>query len=247
MKNILTKAVLCIAICGGITACKKEIKEEEVINFPIELAFNKLSINNPVRLFTDGKEIMDTKVINDYLGANKNLFTKTNWPIDMGALKFISADTLELPNPSPMSNNILLLSTSAWGRNFFDPVEIDLLINSFTIAKNNNQFVFYSSYPFLEFKDNNLGYILLKHKSPLIIIDPLPAQLNTKRTQRVLSGYGTYNEMDMNYMLYKYNYKTPKNYTIGGTPNEFDESVISSLGVKDTLAVATYSIHYKKM
>lgn len=263
MKNLKIKTLLLFALCGGLVACKKREKEE-VVSFPIDLTYSNLTIKNSVRLFSDGKEIKDSKVINDFLGTDKNLFTTEYKLTNMGNLRFISTDTLETLYPPELEADFTLkrklffqLHIPYWEVPFYYPsAERNSHFNKFSIAKSNDQFIFYSSEPIDIFNYNNFGNLLPKHKSPVVSIPsplPLPIPDDKKYTKRVMLGYGTYNEIAINYMICKFSVQIkypyfPRRYaSISLNSNEFDENIISTLGATDTLAVTTYSIHYKKM
>ncbi|TAH02755.1 MAG: hypothetical protein EAZ15_04645 [Sphingobacteriales bacterium] len=246
MKNSIFKTVLFIALCGGFAACKKEEKVE-VVTFPLELTHFKTVIKNQVRLFANGKEINDQKIISNFLGEDIKWFTSTNFPMQkMGKLKFTSQDTLEFPSKFEDEGFSSLIMRDPW--EFLPlttgspkPVQKNI---KYTIEKNNNQILFYSVEPIF-MNMNYLGYQLLKHTTYSI---PFPDSPNTSKERRkMLVGYGTYNEITMSYLLYKY-YDSSNHFTATGTTsNEFNENIIYSLGARDTVAVTTYSIHYKKM
>ncbi len=253
MKNSIFKTVLFIALCGGFAGCKKEEKVE-VITFPLELTHFKTVIKNQIRLFANGKEINDQKIIRNFLGEDINWFTSTNFPMQkMGKLKFTSQDTLEFPSKFEDEGFSSLIMRDPWeyfplitepfppSTNPPKPIKKNIM---FRIEKNNNQILFYSVEPI--FMDmNDLGYKLLKHTTYSLPFSDSPT--TSKERRKMLVGYGTYNEITMSYLLYKY-YDSSNRFTATGTTsNELNENMISSLGANDTVAVTTYSIYYKKM
>jgi hypothetical protein len=261
MKKVLMKTVLFIALCGFILSCKKD-KKEEVVSFPLELAYNNLSIRNKVRLFTNGQEIKDTAIINKFLGTNKNLFTTEYKLTNMGNLRFLSADTIEtlappVPNVPFNSKTNFQLNLVPWEIPYHYP-ELEKLsnYNRYLIIKINDQFICYSYKPIDVFNNQDRSNKLLKYKSPddIFYNSPLiPSSVNNRYTKRVMVGYGSYNEININYLVCKLSLQVEPDFPTSRvkglllSTNEFDENYISSLGATDTLAVTTFSINYKKM
>jgi hypothetical protein len=253
MKNILTNTVLFIALCGVLNSCKKR-DNEELVTFPLELAYNNLSIKNHVRLFTNGQEIKDTAIIYNFLSEDKNLFTTTNWVgVDMGELKFTSADTLEFSVQDNKGKLPFFLILAPWELTYRTVITTQEVVTNikYSVLKINNEIYFYSLKPVLALT-NDFGYKLLKYiapsepnSSPSLPSPGMP--IEQRITRKMLVGYGNYTEINMSYFIFKYTHHTHPSYKIrGNISNEFNESIISTLAAKDTLAVTTFSINYKK-
>ena len=61
-------------------------------------------------------------------------------------------------------------------------------------------------------------------------------------------AYGSYQDIELCYLLYKISEYTDYSYSLMGGKafNEFNPEVISTLGVRDTLAIQEYRIRFKK-
>ena len=67
-------------------------------------------------------------------------------------------------------------------------------------------------------------------------------------TKEIRVAYGSYQDIELCYLLYKTSEYTDYSYSLmrGKVLNEFNPEVVSSLGVRDTLAIQEYRIRFKK-
>ena len=84
-------------------------------------------------------------------------------------------------------------------------------------------------------------------KYPLRYDPEFPIPNGGYRTKEVRVAYGSYQDIELCYLLYKISEYTDYSYSkMGGkTFNEFNPEVVSSLGVRDTLAIQEYRIRFK--
>ena len=116
----------------------------------------------------------------------------------------------------------------------------------YDVEKNGSQFLFSSRLGFLFEGDVNSIYSKML-KYPMRYDPEFPIPNGGYRTKEVRVAYGSYQDIELCYLLYKISEYTDYSYSkMGGkTFNEFNPEVVSSLGVRDTLAIQEYRIRFK--
>ena len=185
------------------------------VDYPITLYASELSRVSEVRLFTSKKEIFDSDVIKTFVG---------------------NYEYFELPTTSEIhSLNETISFISA------DSALFEALTTGFTVKKDANQFLFYSSL----LSNAYLGDIvwpLLKYTDELVSVPPTYGFRYLTKEVRV--GYGSYRNLEIcffSYVLLKYEDLIA---TIGRISNEFNEEAINTLQLRDTLAIQEYRVRF---
>ncbi len=222
MKTILANLLLLLLLLTLFISCKKN-EVGNGFNPSKKLYTQSVTQKYSVRLFTNGMEIKNQTVINNFI-KNSLVFNLNLSNVDKSYyVTFSATDTAIFNND-----------------NFNFP-------EKYSIVKKDNQFLFYSGDVFLS-NDLPFRYFndMLKYKYAEKLL-PIGGGLDLKQTRFIKVGYGNYNQMEFSLLSYKY-----IQTSIGGRffseqsgiTNEFNESVITKVGAKDTLAVQEFSIKY---
>ncbi|WP_316838537.1 hypothetical protein [Pedobacter gandavensis] len=201
---------------GGcvLSACKKESKEEAVV-FPLIFHSERLEMNSGVRVFTKDGEIKDPGKIANFVKYN---------------------DYFQIPDSTNSTKDSLFTFSSK------NQVLISYGTRKtlFDLAKTNNMFLFTSTEETAFTRDPHPTKGLFKH----INRSPIPAvELDLGRIMHV--AYGDYKTLKLpmqRYFISRRNNDSNFSQAVGTVNNDIDESFISTLRNRDTLAYRTYHI-----
>ena len=216
MKNSL----IIIFIIGFLFSCKKE--DESVIDYPVSLYTSEISHVSDIRMFVGGNETKDCEKILEFI-KNTNCFN--------------------LPNVLDMSSEPIIFHTNdsvVFGTNN---------LNSFNVQKNGKQILFYSTYPVYVY-ENDIVRPLLKYTDELglqVLIPSFPwGFVIAHRTKEIRVGYGAIYNLEMCFFAYKISKNTnySKQLAWGTQSNEFNDEMLNSLQVTDTVAIQEYRIRF---
>lgn len=221
MKNIILKALLLYLFTHLFISCKKD-NSGSTFDPTKKLYAYKATQKSTVRLFTNGVEIKNSAVINNFI-KNSTVFNLDLSKIDRSYfLTFSSVDTAIFNND-----------------NFNFP-------EKYSIVKQNNQFLFYSPEVLID-RNQTFRYLydMFKYTYPQT---PLPLSSGfVFKTKFIKVGYGSFKEVELSLLSYKYvqSFMGSRLSTEqSGLNNEFNENVISKLSVNDTLAIQEFSLRY---
>ena len=218
MKHTTVKTILIIALGGLIVSCKKQGEQKSVF-FPEILYFTQLTQKTEVRLFTKSGEIKDADIIARFIKNVPN-FDLPSQPV--GAIQKIILNSKGLAT--------------------FGDSNLQYDLNS-DFAARKTEFIFYSQNQ-NAVNPQDLAYLLLKFKAPLITIG-LPPNI-TYTTKDVKVANGTY--LDLNFSVLSYKIKQGNNAVVGTTYNQpitIDANALTQLQTTDTIAVQEYIVNYK--
>ena len=220
MKN--WKFLLLLSI-GSLSLICISCEKEEEIEFPITLYGSEVVKVSNISMFTNKEDIYDTDKI----------------------LQFAYSSNVVLPGiPDNMDikNSLTpICFCSEDSVRFKD----DPFVND--VEKNGKQCL-YSSRPGFLFEGdvNSICFRMMKY--PMKYDPPLSIPKGRYWTKEIRVAYGSYQDIELCYLLYKISEYTDYSYSLKGGKafNEFNPEVISTLGVRDTLAIQEYRIRFKK-
>lgn len=215
----MKKIIFILFLTGLFYSCKKENVENIV--FPLTLELKEVTDVSNVRLFTNGKEVIEPNSINTFT-ADESWF---------------KAGISELY----LKSKLYIEST--------DSIRFDNEVHKFSIEKNNNQYLFISSksiydYPFLYSMQK------YQYKNPelfgtetIFLNKPVRVGYGTYSNLKI-SYFLCKFSMNSKYLG---NGETGKNvHFFGIIINEFNEDFIKSLSATDTLAIKEFKVNYVK-
>ena len=214
-KYMNVKYLINIALVCALLLCA--CGKEDIIDFPITLHAHELSRVSDVRLFVNKNEIYDSNVIEAFV-SNSEYF--------------------KLPTPAEIQSSNESISFLSK-----DSVLFGTLTIGFTVKKNANQFLFYSSLMFPT-NSGDILHSLLKYPSELV---PLSHFTGFKHlTREVLVGYGSYKKLELSFFSYmlSINGDSFQQFISGKLSNEFNEEAINTLQLRDTLAIQEYRVRF---
>ena len=209
IKHLILIGLSCTLL---LRACEKE----DNFDFPITLYAHEISQVSSVRLFTNGKEIYNSDVINNFV-KNYKYF------------KLPTAADIKSSNSS-----ICFLS--------MDSAIFESGDSGFTIKKTNIQFLFYSPLSVLVSEGDFLES-LMKYTGEL---HPIPSNTGYDYiTNEVRVGYGTYKNLEICFLSYLLLKKDNGLLLSNGMLfNEFNEEAEKTIESQYTLAIQEYRIRY---
>ena len=181
MKNLKTKIFILFALCGCFASCEK-VEEQKSVYFPQTLYANQINKITEVRLFTKDKEITDADIINRFI---KN---ETNF---------------NLQNQAINANETMVFESKNKGL-FGNPKEAYDLNSDFATSK--TEFLFYS-HKAITVNLQDLSYLLLKFKAPVVATGVAPNITYTTKDVKVASG--SYLDLNLSALSYKIKQNTP--------------------------------------
>ena len=189
--------------------------KEDHIDYPITLYAHELSQVSDVRLFVNKNEIYDSNVIRAFVS---------------------NSERFKLPTTTEIQSSNESISFLSKDSVIFGP-----LTTGFTVQKNANQFLFYSPISSLAYY-GEIVHPLLKYTDELVA---MPVHVGFGYlTREVRVGHGSYSNLEISFfsfMLLKHEQSLGVD---GRIPNEFNEEVINTLQLRDTLAIQEYRVRY---
>ncbi|TAE41857.1 MAG: hypothetical protein EAY66_01205 [Sphingobacteriales bacterium] len=201
-----------------MSSCKKD-DEQKYVYFPETLYLTQITNLTPVRLFTKNREITNADTITRFI-KNETNFNLQNQAIDASeTMVFESKSLAQLGNPKQAYN-----------------------LNS-DFATTKTEFIFFSQkqYPV---NPQDLAFLLLKFKAPLIANGVAPNITYTTKDVRVANG----NYLDLNFGALSYKIKQLNGTQSGTTYNQpinIDAKALVQLQTTDTLALQYFIYNYK--
>lgn len=215
-----------------ITSCKKTEIEQEPTQFPSTLSLTSIKQKSKIRLFSNGQEITDQKVIDDFLKDFKDFEIRDTSFVSDENLVFLSADSASIPN----------------------------LFESLTVLKSGDQLLFKSTNMHIVTAAQLTNYKMAKYQSPIEPV--WDSKYRVYHMLIGYGDYSDLKLSVFNYSLltrwhnfsndyFGFNDTTSTDYiykskTSGKVFNEFNESYVSSIGKNDTLAIQEYFYEFKK-
>ncbi len=219
MKNLKINLLFLFALCGCFASCEK-VGEQKSVFFPQILYANQINKITEVRLFTQGKEITDTAVINRFI-KNETNFNLQNQALNTNEeINFLSKSLVQFGNP----------------KQAYD-------LNS-DFANRKTEFIFYSQ-KLNPVNPQSLAYLLLKFKAPVIATGVVPNIKNTTKDVKVASG--NYLELNLSALSYKIKQgnATPQIGIAYNQPITIDTKALEQLQITDTVALQYFTYNFK--
>ncbi|MFV0418188.1 MAG: hypothetical protein ACK5KT_05615 [Dysgonomonas sp.] len=218
MKKLFFTCITYMGLCFSIftTSCSEDSERGNLLShssFPLTVQANSLEITS-IRLFSDGNEIKDSQIINNYIQKSKDYFyfnTDNNKPFS-GEILFLSKDTATVNNRKFSINKI-----------------------------DEHIYTLYSKRESLN--DYNNGFTLsdiIKYKSPQ---SPAAGGKFVSREVMVIHSYEDRIEISaLSYDL-RLHSNSSYSYNAGRIYNEFNENILK-LTATDTLAIQECRLIY---
>ncbi|TAF45242.1 MAG: hypothetical protein EAZ51_09645 [Sphingobacteriales bacterium] len=218
MKNINSKIFFLFALCGCLASCKKN-DEQKYVFFPEKLYLKNISKQSEVRLFTKNREITNTDTIANFIKNEPNFNLQIQSFDASQTLVFESKSVAQIGNP----------------KQAYD------LNSDFVIKK--TEFLFFSQKS-IAVNPQDLTYILLKVKPPLVTVGTAPNLIYT--TKEVKVAKGSYLNLNFSALSYKIKHANGlKQGTIYNQLISIDAAFLAKLQTTDTVAVQEFIYNYK--
>lgn len=218
MKNLKINPLFLFALCGCFAACEKSGEQKSVF-FPQTLYANQINKITEVKLFTKDKEITDTAIINRFI-KNESNFNLQNQVINTNEeINFISKSLAHFGNPKQLYD-----------------------LNS-DFATRKTEFIFYSQ-KLNPVNPQNLAFLLLKFKAPVVATGVAPNISYTSKDVKVANG--SYLDLNLSALSYKIKQSTGTQTGIAyNQPITIDANALGQLQITDTVALQYFTCNYK--